>query len=374
MIARRRKGFTLVELLVVITIIGILMGLLMPAVTRARAEAQRAQCMNNQKQLGLAVQSFEANNRRVPGYVDMVGPDPGDSIATQALGNKTLYREASWVVMLFPHLDRSDLWELWRKGCDTTYSYTEYNRYIANLVCPSDPPLYKFAYSTPLSYVANGGMYNYPFNQSNPATTSYGPREAYGVFQFRGYRTTTTAGSWCPAGKVSLETISRGDGCSTTLLISENIQLSNRVLSDAARVQVGWSQPSVYRYWYNNGTDGVAMTVAQKELCFVWHPDTSNYPILTQINKDIRGVLGTSSISSSIVRARPSSYHTGGVVATMCDASTRFLRDDLNTYVYWQLCTSNGAQAKCSGVTISFNDKNYYLQNGMTYTIGDNDF
>ena len=371
MIARRRKGFTLVELLVVITIIGILMGLLMPAVTAARRQAQQAQCMNNQKQLGLATQTFDANNRRLPGYVDLVGPEPGDSFATTT---SSAYREASWVVMLFPYLDHSDLWELWRKGYDTTTSYTEFNKYISNLVCPSDPPLYKLSYSTPLSYVANGGMYAYPFNQTNPCAGSYGPREAYGVFQFCGYRTSATGGNWCPAARVSFETISRSDGCATTLLVSENIQLSNRVLSDSSRTQMGWSQPSLYRYWYSSGTDGTDMTVAQKELCFVWHPDTSSYPILTQINKDIRGVLGTSSASSGVVRARPSSYHSGGVVATMCDASTRFLREDLDTAVYWQLCTSNGAQAKYGSGSVMYNGKSYSLKNGLIYRIGDADF
>lgn len=131
---RIKKGFTLIELLVVISIIGILIGLLLPAVQKVREAANRIQCANNIKQLGLATQNFATTyDGKLPTIKHQVAPGSYGSV----------------MVALMPYLEQENLYKAYIDPLNMTPSSlnpappTKYNSLnIKNpFKCPTDPQI-----------------------------------------------------------------------------------------------------------------------------------------------------------------------------------------------------------------------------------------
>lgn len=277
MTRRRRSGFTLVELLVVITIIGMLMSLLLPAVQAARESGRRATCYNNEKQCTLALQGFESARRYFPGWKNAMG----------GFQNGTPQTICSWVPMIFPFIERMDLYAQWKDNNNPSAGKV----LLRLMYCPSSPPDSLTSTDTPLAYDVNGGRLN-----------GVEPQKPYDGVCFD----LTHMTSGVPDGtKVSADYISMKDGTAQTLLLGEKLVPSGQTYS-----------------WF--GTNGVPNIV---QVSFQWNPTTQAK--MTEI----------------------SSRHGGGVVVSFCDGHQYFLRDDVDYATFQRLCTPSDALTGVTAIT-----------------------
>src|SRR5262245_16814243 len=104
------RGFTLVELLVVIAIIGILVALLLPAIQAAREAARRSQCINNLKQIGIAITNYENNYKKYPpGRTGCDGYRGAECYIADV--DWKYHSQASGFIFILPFLEEQILWD-----------------------------------------------------------------------------------------------------------------------------------------------------------------------------------------------------------------------------------------------------------------------
>jgi prepilin-type N-terminal cleavage/methylation domain-containing protein/prepilin-type processing-associated H-X9-DG protein len=207
-------GFTLVELLVVITIIGVLIGLLLPAVQAAREAARKAQCSNNEHNLALAMINSATARKTFPGYINRL--DLVSGTTTQAV-------PASWLVNILPEIEHRDLYDaitaMTVSGSTISMpSYANPFNSIRILTCPDDEP----AIDTEMLLVAGGSttLYNntwlsYVCNRGRNAN-AIGEKRQAGV----------CLDAYNAGAKVTLDYISSHDGTTNTMLLSESVMIN----------------------------------------------------------------------------------------------------------------------------------------------------
>jgi prepilin-type N-terminal cleavage/methylation domain-containing protein/prepilin-type processing-associated H-X9-DG protein len=154
--SRSRQAFTLVEVLVVIGIIGLLAGLILPAVQAARESARRMWCVNNLRQLALASNNFAASNNGYPSWVTYRGLGPAP---------KHIANRASLHCQLLEYMEESALFNA--INFDVPDSFTQFTlapenstaatHTVAGFLCPSDP-LATAAAAGCQSYRGNAGL------------------------------------------------------------------------------------------------------------------------------------------------------------------------------------------------------------------------
>ncbi|TWT30766.1 DUF1559 family PulG-like putative transporter [Blastopirellula retiformator] len=293
-----RRGFTLVELLVVITIIGILAGLLLPAVSIAREAARNASCKNNLKQIGVAVMNFNSDKHRMPSAMSFVPTSGSPTYATPIV---------NWPVPLLSQLGRNDLSDLYSEGYRTSTPAAAVaalnGQVLPILNCPSDPVDVIDVDSNPIGYFANGGIKN---DYSVTSSTNAIEIEANGAW---------SDNALTPGSLTAL--IDRmKDGSTNTILLAERIQTGQDI--EWNEVNAPGGAPNDYEaavFWY----DSFATT-----------------------NTPINSVLGDPVTASNSL---PSSNHFDGVNVCFVDGSVKFVDDNINGTVLGRLMSSNGAKA-----------------------------
>jgi type II secretory pathway pseudopilin PulG len=301
---RRTRAFTIVEMLVVISIIVVLMGLLLPAVQSARESARRMSCSNNLSQLGKASMHYEVNKTCLPASRTFPSVSPPYSKPLNWNGNMpsdARLHYMSWVHLLLPQI-RPDLDEALKttlQGGGTVPSVGSgpvgEEIAIATVKCPSDTT--NDDNRDILSYACNSGRldvaqltlpWDYPANGLLDNRIK-GTADAFPTFQ-------TSTGD-----------VSRGDGAQNTILFTENVNLQN------------WRECP--EEWH---------------VGVVWYP--SNPPPVA-FNIDIEEAFG---IDAN--HARPGSEHPGGFMACFADGRAVFVNESIDYLVYCRLMTSHGSR------------------------------
>ncbi|WP_165069338.1 DUF1559 family PulG-like putative transporter [Paludisphaera rhizosphaerae] len=321
--SRPRSGFTLIELLVVIAIIAVLIALLLPAVQAAREAARRAQCVNNLKQIGIAMHN----------YHDVVGTFPPGHRSSVC---------GTWQTFILPYIEGTNQYNAYNtagryllpdgtKNPDGTLRYggaantTVTGSFFTSLSCPSDTQT-RLGSVTEHNYAVNFGNAGFFQElQTGSTGTAYAtPYYTGGLWQ--GAPFSDSDPSYYPSRQRTYNISAITDGTSNTLMASEVIQSQD----GSYRGYTWWGDAACFETWLAPNS---ALPDVTQGYC------TTIFPNIQAPNPPC---MNTTATQGPTYAAR--SRHPGGVNTLFCDGSVKFAKNTLNLNTWRALSTTQGGE------------------------------